>query len=104
MDDDLIDQPTVNKSNEAIQRRAVERGAGVAFVVKGLRDQYPSKGTLRFHIRAADIALDPARREIVRCLHRLAGVDGGPDRPTGEGPRMMNRQMKPRRGTDRAQP
>ena len=37
-----------------------ERGAGVAFVVKGLRDQYPPKGALRFHIRAADIALDPA--------------------------------------------
>jgi hypothetical protein len=76
VDDDPINQPTADMNKEAIQRGAAERGAGVAFVVEALRDQYPPKGTLRFHIRAADIALEPARGEIVGCSHRLPGVNG----------------------------
>ena len=64
--DDPINQPTADMGKEAIQRGAAERGAGVAFVVEMLWDQGPPKGILRFHIRAANISLDPARGEIVR--------------------------------------
>jgi hypothetical protein len=47
MDDYLINQPTADMSKEAIQRGAVERGAGVAFVVEALRYHYPPKAMIR---------------------------------------------------------
>ena len=69
-----------------------------------VRYQYPPKGTLGFHIRAAEIVLQPARGEIVRCSHRLAGVDGAPNRPTARRLGSITGQFNLPRDRDRAQP
>ena len=61
---------------------AAQANSRKLFVVEQLRYQYPPKGTLRFNIRTASIALEPARGDIVRCFHRLPGIDGAPNRPT----------------------